>query len=129
MKLAPLLAAIAIAAAPLAFPAAALARVKVTASSPAQGATVSSARSVTLTFNEAVAPDKAAVSIIMTAMPGMPNHGEMPIRNFTTAWSNDGKTMTLTTAKPLPKGTYDIRWQAAGADGQLMKGTVTFTIG
>ena len=53
----------------------------------------------------------------MTAMPGMANHGEMVIRNFTTAWSNGNKTMTLTLRQPLRAGTYDVRWQAAGADG------------
>jgi methionine-rich copper-binding protein CopC len=64
----------------------------------------------------------------MTAMPGMPNHGEMLMRNFTAKWSADGETLTLTLARPLPAGTYDVRWQAAGADGQAMKGTVTFTV-
>ncbi|MEY5007239.1 MAG: CopC domain, partial [Pseudomonadota bacterium] len=30
--------------------------------------------------------------------------------------------------KPLQTGTYDIRWQAAGADGHRMSGKVTFTV-
>ena len=61
-------------------------------------------------------------------MPGMPNHGEMVIRNFTTAWSNGNKTMTLKLKQPLRAGSYDVRWQAAGADGHRMKGTVSFTV-
>lgn len=129
MKIASFFAALAIAAAPLALPAAALAHTKVVASTPAEGATVASARTVSLTFSEALLPPTAAASIVMTAMPGMANHGEMAIRNFTTAWSNGNKTMTLNLAKPLPKGTYEVRWQAAGADGHRMKGTVTFTVG
>lgn len=64
----------------------------------------------------------------MTAMPGMANHGEMPIRNFTTSWSDDGKTMTLALKKPLPAGTYEVRWQAAAADGHGMNGTVSFEV-
>ena len=129
MKIASFFAALAIAASPLALPAAALAHTKVVASTPAEGATVASARTVSLTFSEALLPPTAAAAIVMTAMPGMANHGEMAIRNFTTAWSNGNKTMTLNLAKPLPKGTYEVRWQAAGADGHRMKGTVTFTVG
>lgn len=128
MKIASLFAALAIAASPLAMPATALAHTKVVASTPAEGATVASAKTVTLTFSEALLPPTAAASIVMTAMPGMPNHGEMVIRNFTTAWSNGNKTMTLNLTRPLAKGTYEVRWQAAGADGHRMKGTVTFNI-
>ena len=129
MKIASLFAALAIAASPLALPATALAHTKVVASTPAEGTTVASARTVSLTFSEALLPPTAAASIVMTAMPGMANHGEMAIRNFTTAWSNGNKTMTLNLKKPLAKGTYEVRWQAAGADGHRMTGKVSFIIG
>jgi hypothetical protein len=42
--------------------------------------------------------------------------------------SGDNKTISLTLAKPLPKGTYEVRWQAAGADGHRVEGTVGFTV-
>jgi hypothetical protein len=129
MKFASVFAALAIVAAPALLPAAALAHAKVVASTPAEGAIVASARVVTLTFNEALLPPTAAASIVMTAMPGMANHGEMVIRNFTSAWSNGNKTMTLNLKKPLAKGTYEVRWQAAGADGHRMTGKVGFNIG
>lgn len=129
MKLASVLAALAMVSAPLVLPAAALAHTKVVASTPAEGAKVGSARVVTMTFSEALLPPTAAASIVMTAMPGMANHGEMAIRNFTTAWSNGNKTMTLNLKKPLAKGTYEVRWQAAGADGHRMTGKVSFIIG
>lgn len=126
MKLVYRLAAAVLLAAPLAVPTVALAHTKVVASTPAQGATVKSPRVVTLTFSEALLPPTAAASIVMTAMPGMANHGEMAIRNFTTAWSNGNKTMTLKLKQPLRAGTYEARWQAAGADGHRMKGVVNF---
>jgi hypothetical protein len=129
MKIASAMAALLVAATPIVFTSAALAHAKVIASNPAEGATVANARVVTLTFNEALLPPTAAASIVMTAMPGMKDHGEMAIRNFTTAWSNGNKTMTLNLAKPLAKGSYEVRWQAAGADGHRMKGTVSFVIG
>lgn len=101
----------------------------VVSSTPAQGSTVSNAKVVKLNFSEALLPPTAAASIVMTAMPGVKNHGEMVIRNFTTAWSNGNKTLTLTLRQPLRSGTYEVRWQAAGADGHRMTGKVGFTVG
>lgn len=123
-------AAVAFSIAALALPnAAALAHTKVTASTPAEGAKVKSPRVMTLTFSEALLPPTVATSIVMTAMPGMKNHGEMAIRNFTTGWSNGNRTLKLTLRKPLQAGSYDVRWQAAGADGHRMKGKISFTVG
>jgi methionine-rich copper-binding protein CopC len=64
----------------------------------------------------------------MTAMPGVKAHDEMVIRNFTIAWSNNNRTMTLELKKPLKTGTYEVRWQAAGADGHRMTGKVNFKV-
>ncbi len=128
MKLPSALAAVAMVAASLSAPTMALAHTRVVASTPAEGATVARPRVVTLTFSEALLPPTAAASIVMTAMPGVANHGDMVIRNFTTAWSNSNRTMTLTLRQPLRAGTYEVRWQAAGADGHRMNGTVNFIV-
>ena len=109
-------------------PVASQAHTRVTASTPAEGSAVARPRSVTMTFSEALLPPTVATSIVMTAMPGMKNHQLMVIRNFTSAWSNNNKTITLSLRKPLQTGTYEVRWQAAGADGHRMKGTVNFTV-
>lgn len=113
----------------VAAPAPLLAHVGLVSATPVQGSTAKSPSRITLTFNEKVAPATASAAIIMTAMPGMADHGEMAIRNFVASWSADGTTMTLTLKKPLPKGTYDVRWQAAGTDGHVARGTVTFDVG
>ena len=105
-----------------------LAQVKLAASSPKQGTTAKGTKLVTLTFSEKLNPSDVGATIVMTAMPGMKDHPEMLIRNFTASWSADGKTMTLTLKKPLPAGTYDVRWEATGADRREMKGIVTFTV-
>ncbi|MFO6447992.1 copper resistance protein CopC [Erythrobacter sp. NE805] len=126
MRIAPLLAALALT---VLAPAAASAHVALTASSPKAGASAKAAKTITLTFSEPVKPAAASASIVMTAMPGMKDHPEMLIKSFTPAWSADGKTLTLTLAKPLPAGTYEVRWQAAGADGHKASGKVGFTVG
>lgn len=109
-------------------PASVLAHTKVVASIPAQGATVSSVRNISMTFSEALLAPTVGVSIVMTAMPGMPDHGEMQIRNFTQSWSDGNRKLVLKLKKPLVIGTYDVRWQAAGADGHRMKGKVSFVV-
>lgn len=128
MKFASAFAAAAMLAASFASPSITLAHTRVVASTPAEGATVGRPRVVTLTFSEALLPPTAAASIVMTAMPGMQNHSPMVIRNFATAWSNSNRTMTLTLREPLRAGTYEVRWQAAGADGHRMNGTVNFIV-
>lgn len=109
-------------------PSALLAHVELAASTPAAGSEVKAPKAITLTFSQPVDASTAAASIVMTAMPGMPNHGEMVIRNFTVSWSPDNRTMTLALKKSLPTGTYEVRWQAAGADDHPMSGTVTFEV-
>jgi len=112
----------------LTMPAMVSAHTRVTASTPAEGAKVKSPRVVTLTFSEALLPPTVATSIVMTAMPGMSNHGEMVIRNFTPSWSDGNRTLKLSLRKPLQAGSYDVRWQAAGADGHRMKGKISFIV-
>jgi hypothetical protein len=109
-------------------PAATFAHSKMASSTPAEGATVSKTRVVTLNFSEALLTPTAVASIVMTAMPGVKNHGEMVIRNFTPSWSDNNRKLTLTLRQPLRTGSYEVRWQAAGADGHRMTGKVSFKV-
>jgi methionine-rich copper-binding protein CopC len=112
----------------LAVPAVVSAHVSVTAATPAAGSTAKAPKTVILAFDKPVDQASAAASIVMTAMPGMANHGEMVIRNFTMGWSPDRQTMTLSLKKPLSAGTYEVRWQATAADGHLITGVVSFDV-
>ncbi len=128
MRFSTIIAAVALVLAAAGAPTAAAAHTRVVSSSPAEGATVSRPRTLALTFSEALLTPTVATSIVMTAMPGMANHSPMLIRNFQPAWSNGNKTLTLNLREPLRAGTYEVRWQAAGADGHRMTGTVHFTV-
>ena len=128
MRFRSVIVAVGLATAGLIAPNLALAHVSIVASTPAENATVDRPREIVLTFSKAVLPSTAAASIVMTAMPGMANHGEMVIRNFTPGWSNDNTTLTLNLREPLRAGTYEVRWQATGADGHPMKGVINFTV-
>lgn len=109
-------------------PMAASAHVELVASTPAIGDTAKAPRTITLTFSQPVEQATAAASIVMTAMPGVENHGEMMIRNFTADWSDDSQTITLMLRQPLRAGTYEVRWQAAAADNHPMNGVVGFDV-
>ena len=117
-----------IAAAALTLSAPALAHVKIASASPAEGSTANAPKSVVLNFSDSLIPAKTGVELIMTAMPGHANHGEMPIKNFLPAWSNSNKTLTLNLRQPLRTGTYEARWQSTGADGHKMAGKLTFNV-
>lgn len=110
-------------------PSVALAHARVVAATPAEGSKVAKPRTLSLTFSEAMLPPTVATSIVMTAMPGMTDHPPMTIRNFQSSWSNDNRTITLALRQPLVVGSYELRWQAAGADGHRMTGKVSFTVG
>lgn len=128
MKFSPFLAAAALGLGTLALPAAASGEhVSVVSAMPAAGSKVSGPKTVKLTFNQALPASAVGVSLVMTAMPGMPDHGEMLIRNFTQSWSADGRTLTLALRQPLRAGTYDVRWQAT-TNGHRMNGKVTFDV-
>jgi len=128
MKFFSLVASAAVASATIVSPTATLAHSKVMTSTPSEGATVAKPKVVQLNFSEGLLTPTAVASIVMTAMPGVKNHGEMIIRNFTPSWSNNNRTLTLTLRQPLRAGSYEVRWQAAGADGHRMTGKVSFKV-
>lgn len=89
-------------------------------STPAANQAVATPQTITLTFNERLAPAFSRAEV------AMPQHDmTVPV---TMRLSSDGKTMTLTPRSALTRGSYVVRWTAAGADGHRMEGTVPFTV-
>lgn len=128
MKYFSLMVSFALAATALISPTATLAHSKIMTSTPAEGTIVAKPRVVQLNFSEGMLTPTAVASIVMTDMPGVNNHGEMVIRNFTPVWSNNNRTLTLNLRQPLRAGSYQVRWQAAGADGHRMTGKISFKV-
>lgn len=98
----------------------ALAHTHLVRSTPAANQSGAAPRTITLTFNERLAP---AFSRAEVDMPG--HDMTVPV---TMRLSSDGKTMTLTPRSGLHSGSYVIRWVAAGRDGHRMEGTVPFVV-
>ncbi|MFC3175429.1 copper resistance protein CopC [Novosphingobium bradum] len=109
-----------------AIPGAALAQPRLVAATPAANATVSRPTVLRLTFSETLAAPLSGVDLVMTGMPGMASHAPMPIRGFTTATA--GPVLTVTLPRPLPAGSYQLKWHAAAADQQRVEGSYAFTV-
>ena len=112
----------------VAAPTIASAHTHVVASSPAANAAVAPMTAVSITFNERTVPAFSGADVVMTAMPGMAAHAPMKLNGMRPTWSVDGKRLTLTAARPFPRGTYRVSWHAAGTDTHRMQGNFSFTV-
>lgn len=109
-------------------PAAALAHPKLVSAAPAANATVAQTSAVKLTFSERLMPKLSNATLTMTGMPGMTDHPAMKMAGVTSAVSADGKSIVLTSAKPLPAGAYRVDWVIVGADTHRITGKYTFSV-
>jgi copper resistance protein C len=111
----------------VAVPSMALAHASLTSSTPAANSAVAAPARIVLRFNERLISATVRTDVTMTAMPGMPNHGEMVIAH-TSQMARDGKSMTLTPRRALARGTYRVTWSAAGGDTHRMGSNFSFTV-
>ena len=95
------------------------AHARVVASSPAASATVASPAALTVTFSERIAPAFSGFAIV---------NGAGVEFAVTTTVSEDGKTVSGRTARPLAAGAYSLNWHAASSDGHRMTGSIAFTV-
>ena len=109
-------------------PAAAYAHPKLVAATPAANATGPRTNTITLTFSERLMPKLSTATLIMTGMPGMANHPDMKMTGVTSAVAADGKSIVLTSAKPLPAGNYRADWVIVGADTHRITGKHSFSV-
>lgn len=105
----------------------AIAHPKLLSASPAPNATVAPAARVQLSFSEALLPKLSGAEVLMTGMPGMAAHA--PARmGAKVNMAADRKTLILTFAKPLPKGSYRLDWHVVSADTHRVKGSYVFKV-
>ena len=119
--------AIAIAVALVAMPAAAIAHPKLISATPAVDATVAAPTRIALRFSERLIPKLSGASVVMTGMAGM-THAPMAIPGTKSAVGPDGNSIMVTTAKPLPAGTYRVDWHVVSGDTHRITGTYAFTV-
>lgn len=111
--------AVAAAAAFVAGPAAAHARLVSATPAPNTTVAAAAARTVSLTFSERTVPAFSGFDIVNAT-------GEKVAVRTTVA--EDGKTLTGALARPLVAGAYRVDWRIASSDGHRMTGSYTFTV-
>lgn len=108
-------------------PAAAMAHPKLVSSTPAANAAVARVTTIKLDFSEKLTPKESGATLTMTGMPGMKNHPDMKVA-VTSTIAADGKSITLTSAKPLATGSYRVDWAVVGADTHRITGSFAFSV-
>lgn len=96
------------------------AHARLVASDPAANATVAAPKTVSLTFNEKLAPAFSTFEIARA------DGVKIPVK---TTVSKDRKTVSGAPRDRLAAGAYKVTWRVAAADdGHRMDGSVTFTV-
>lgn len=96
--------------------------------SPAANASSKAVSRIVLRFSERLMPRLSGATLTMTGMPGMADHPDMKMTGVNAAVGSDGSSIVLTSAKPLPVGTYRVDWHVVGADTHRITGTHTFSV-
>lgn len=112
----------------LAAPTAAAAHPKLLSATPAANAPAKAVSRIVLKFSERLTPKLSGATLTMTGMPGMANHPDMKMTGVSAAVGSDGTTIVLTSARPLPAGTYRVNWHVVGADTHRITGTHSFSV-
>ncbi len=100
---------------------------KLLSATPAPNSRTAPTARIQLVFSERLVQQFSDADVVMTSMPGMKMHGpmKMPVR---ASLSEDGKTLVLTLAKPLPKGGYRVDWRVVSADTHRVNGNYSFQV-
>lgn len=97
----------------------AAAHARLVSATPAPNATVTSTRTLSLTFSERMAPAFSGFDVVNAS-------GEKVA--VQTSVAEGGKTLTGTLSRALAAGAYRVDWRIASGDGHRMTGSYTFTV-
>ncbi|KQM20441.1 hypothetical protein ASE73_16770 [Sphingomonas sp. Leaf24] len=104
----------------------ALAHPKLVSATPAADAKVAAGpRTLTLSFSEKLVAPLSGAELTMLPMPGMGPH-RIPA---TAKLGDDGSSLVLALARPLPRGSYRVDWHVVSTDTHRVAGSYTITVG
>jgi copper resistance protein C len=109
-------------------PGVAVAHPKLVSASPAANAAAKGVTRIVLKFSERLTPRLSGGTLTMTGMPGMAHHPDMKMTGVNAAIGSDGTSIVMTSAKPLPAGTYRVDWHVVGADTHRITGRHAFSV-
>ena len=106
----------------------ALAHPKLLSATPAPNAIAKATTSLKLNFSESLVSQFSGATLIMTGMPGMKMTKPTAIA-AKASLGTGGKTLVISLAKPLVRGTYRLDWHVVSTDTHRVKGTYVFKVG
>ena len=111
----------------LAFSGIAQARPTLVSSTPAANATIARTGQINLVFSEKVRPANMRAQLVMTTMPGMAMNTPMAMP-VSLMMGKDGKSVMVMSRSALTRGSYELRWTAAGDDREAVSGKFAFQV-
>lgn len=105
----------------------ALAHPKLVTSTPAPNAVVKPTTTVRLGFSERLVPQFSGVDVVMTNMPGVRTSAPSKMQARSSIGA-DRKSIVLTFARPLPRGSYKVDWHVVSADTHRVNGSYVFKV-
>ena len=105
----------------------AFAHPKLVSADPAPNAIVAAPLRLQLAFSEGLVAQFSGADLLMTDMPGMKMSSPMKM-TVQASLSADGKTLVLTLAKPLTRGTYRLNWHVVSTDTHRVQGYYLFKV-
>ena len=100
---------------------------KLLSSTPAAKSTGAAPRQIELHFSEGLMAKLSGADLAMISMPGMAMKSPMKMAATATVGS-DGKTLSVSPAKPLPAGTYRVDYHIVSVDTHRVTGTLVFRV-
>jgi methionine-rich copper-binding protein CopC len=107
---------------------AAQAHPRLLSTSPRSNSGVAATSRVSLTFSERLLAPMSGGDILMTGHPGMLHQPPTKVSGFKPSVTVDGKTLELVSARPLAKGSYQVKWHAVAADTHRVAGVFAFQV-
>lgn len=105
----------------------ALAHPKLVTSTPAPNAVVEATTTIQLGFSERLVPQFSGVDVVTTNMPGMKMSGPAKMQARSSIGA-DRKSIMLTFARPLPRGSYKVDWHVVSTDTHRVNGSYVFKV-
>lgn len=107
---------------------AAQAHPRLVSTSPRANSGVAGISRVSLTFSERLLAPMSGGDILLTGHPGVAQQPPMKIAGIKPFIGVDGKTLELVSARPLAKGSYQVKWHAVAADTHRVAGVFAFAV-
>lgn len=106
----------------------AFAHPRLVSASPAANSVVAAPASLRLNFSEKLVAQFSGADLVMTSMPGMKMSAPMKTSGMKAGVTPDGKSLLVTLARPLARGSYKLTYHVVSTDTHRVGGAYSFSV-